>query len=465
MEVTTMTLMKSNHTAFAVETSKLAPSAAPFSSTICVSNRRQFFSAQLGRGPARWCTGGEIMDAEECLISTVDRTTIKRHRRGNVQEGQLRQAYSVILAEVLLAVSVVCCGDGQGAHNSSRLADAPWPMFMGGPLHTGRSPYVGAQTPSQIWAYASDAEDFLYYPVIGSDGAIYAGSANGSIVAINADGTPRWKFGMDARTLHSPAITADGTVYAGSLDGKLYAIRADGTLKWKFVEQQEFLSAPAIAADGTIYIGNDDGNLYAIRPDGTQKWKFTTGDMVFSSPAIATDGTVYVGSADGYLYAIHPNGSEKWKFAGSGMMNSTCIGADGTIYISGDSTLYAVAPDGTGKWWFSGQAMSSGDLAIAADGTIYYPTSSNGNLYAINLDGTQKWAFKREAGAYFSSLAIGADGVIYAGSETHDLYAITPDGTQKWVFTTAELVRGPAIGTNGTVYIGTGDGHIYAIGP
>ena len=41
---------------------------------------------------------------------------------------------------------------------SAQLADTPWPMFQHDLQHTGRSPYLGAQTGAEKWNFTSGGE-------------------------------------------------------------------------------------------------------------------------------------------------------------------------------------------------------------------------------------------------------------------------------------------------------------------
>jgi outer membrane protein assembly factor BamB len=63
----------------------------------------------------------------------------------------------------------------------------------------------------------------------------------------------------------SPAIASDGTIYVGSEDGSLYALNPDGTLKWGYDASSAVNSSPTIGSDGTVYVGSESGNLYAIK--------------------------------------------------------------------------------------------------------------------------------------------------------------------------------------------------------
>jgi len=114
-------------------------------------------------------------------------------------------------------------------------------------------------------------------PSIASDNTIYFGSYK-KLYAVYPNGTIRWFFNIGAYTniaQSSSAISADGTIYVGTNigetdGGELIAINPDGTLKWKkFISNLWVDSSPCIAKDGTIYIGSNcriGGYLHAFGP-------------------------------------------------------------------------------------------------------------------------------------------------------------------------------------------------------
>ena len=325
----------------------------------------------------------------------------------------------------------------------SPLGVSPWAMFHHDVKHTG---------------YQS-----LPYS------AIYVGSHDHYLYAINSDGTLRWRYETGHIIFYSsPAVGSDGTIYVGSDDHYLHAVNSDGTLKWKYETGSMVTSSPAIGSDGTIYVGSNDYYLYAINPNGTLKWRYLAENVIdISSPAIGSDGTIYIGSVDGYLYAINPDGTLKWRYLTDGLVySSPAIGSDGTIYVgSDDSYLYAINPDGTLKWRYLTGGSIYSSPAIGSDGTIYVGSYDH-YLYAINPDGTLKWRYETGDVIYFSSPAIGSDGTIYIGSWDSYLYAINPDGTLKWRYLTGSSIdSSPAVGSDGTIYVGGGDFYLYAINP
>ncbi|MBN2524100.1 MAG: PQQ-binding-like beta-propeller repeat protein [Bacteroidales bacterium] len=301
-----------------------------------------------------------------------------------------------------------------------------------------------------IWAFNTVGE-INSCPAIGSDNTIYV-NAEGSLFAINPDGTEKWEFVEDISANASPVIGSDGTIYTCS-HYSLYAVNPDGTMKWECETGEMYESTPAIALDGTIYVGSRENKLYAIKANGDIKWEFEADDYIDSSPVIALDNTIYVGSHAPGLYAINPDGTMKWEFETTvPIRSSPAIATDGTIYVGSWDDLYALNPDGTEKWKFN-YAGGQSSPAIATDGTIYVGSYSDA-LFAINPDGTEKWVFEASSNVN-SSPAIASDGTIYFGSQDNYIYAIHPDGTKKWEIETGSFVpSSPVIAVDGTIYIG-----------
>jgi outer membrane protein assembly factor BamB len=109
-------------------------------------------------------------------------------------------------------------------------------------------------------------------PCIGTDGTIYVCSSN--LYAINPNGTLIWEFDFGPNRWvggSSPAISADGTIFVGvrysdSVGGELIAVNSDGTERWRSDRLCNWLveSSPCIGKDGTVYIGSSfqDGKGY-----------------------------------------------------------------------------------------------------------------------------------------------------------------------------------------------------------
>lgn len=92
-----------------------------------------------------------------------------------------------------------------------------------------------------------------------------------------------------------------GVVYL-IIGQSIVAIETDGTGRWRFETDDWVRPSPAVV-DGTLYIGGGDNHLYALdAATGREQWRFETDGRVYSSPTVVDD-TVYVGSTDGAVYA------------------------------------------------------------------------------------------------------------------------------------------------------------------
>jgi len=144
-------------------------------------------------------------------------------------------------------------------------------------------------------------------PAIATDGTIYVGGDD--LYAVHPNGTMRWIFDIDIGAerhifTSCPAIAAEGTIYVGvdvgeTTAGEILAVNPDGTERWrKTLSDGWDDSSPAIAADGTVYIGSS-GDYYG---NGLHAFDAVESNEPPNSPVI-------VGSAKGntgteYVYKI-----------------------------------------------------------------------------------------------------------------------------------------------------------------
>jgi outer membrane protein assembly factor BamB len=148
--------------------------------------------------------------------------------------------------------------DAHGDVNSSPAVfdDVVYVVSLDGNLYA-----VDAATGKQRWSFASEGE--RRFSAVGYMGMLPAAETM-------AD---PWDF-----YLSSPAIS-NGAVYFGSSDGNVYAIDAKlGSLRWKYKTSGVVHSSPAVSG-GAVYFGSWDTYFYALNSSsGELIWKFKTGD-------------------------------------------------------------------------------------------------------------------------------------------------------------------------------------------
>ena len=331
------------------------------------------------------------------------------------------------------------------------------------------------------------------------NGVVYFGSYSGRFYAVDAaTGTLKWKFQTEGEKrfagkhlhgsepaaesmpdpfdfyLSSPALWG-GAVYFGSGDGNVYALdAATGALKWKYHTGDVVHASPAIS-DGTLFIGSWDSYFYALdAASGKEKWRFKTGEdhniynqVGIQSSAAVVDGVVYFGCRDSNLYALDARtGEKKWAFnnKGSWVITSPAV-RDGKVYFatSDTGTVYALdARAGTpifslkfGGWpLFSSPALAGGMLYIG---------SHQGKLIAIDLAGQKPaWIFETDASRQNGPALTKPDGTPrYEAAFADNFYDSMVVGVQK-MMSVGAIMSSPVVVDN-VIYVGSTDGFLYAL--
>ena len=99
-----------------------------------------------------------------------------------MNKSRLLVALGVILCLVLPSlIALIPTNTAQ-----AQLAVTPWPMFGQNVKHTGRSSYIGPETPALKWSFTTGGA-VISSPAIGVDGTIYVGSSDSDLYAINPD--------------------------------------------------------------------------------------------------------------------------------------------------------------------------------------------------------------------------------------------------------------------------------------
>ncbi len=238
---------------------------------------------------------------------------------------------------------------------------------------------LDSSTGRKLWHFRSDRADgdVKTTPARGSDGVLYILTEKGYLVAIAADGTPKWVFRASGggSYLQSPQLTRNGLVLITGEDKLVTAVRTtDGSPLYRYGTESKVLAQPAVAGDGSVYIASEERTLHGLNPNGTVRFKFRPPSGKFkTSPLLSLDGkTVYAAVEDGILYAVDTqSGNLLWQ------------------YFAGGKVYAGASIDGTGQILLGNEYGQI--VALESDGSVKYRTAVPGEIkqpIRVNPDGS-----------------------------------------------------------------------------
>jgi len=374
---------------------------------------------------AVWHDGAVIFGSDDGNVYAVDAASGR-------QRWMLRTGGPVASTPAVAANRVyVLSDDGRLYALDAASGELLWKFATQGERRFEARGLHGWQPRTQTFADPFDV--YRSSPVV-ADGAVYFGSGDGHVYAVDAaSGELRWAFATDDVVHASPAL-AHGLVYVGSWDGRFYALDArTGVRRWVFQagvdplihNQQGFQSSPAVAG-GLVYTGCRDGHLYALDAlSGTLKWQVdTAGSWVNASPAVDGGRVWFATSDSALLIAVDAaTGADRLKLDTRAYVFSSPVAAGGVVLTAVlNGTLQARdAASGALLWHFeTDAARANRGWVLTSEQRFNAPwlfTSSwheGGPQTVVRQDGV---------GSFYATPLVHA-GVVYLGSADGSLYAI-----------------------------------------
>ncbi len=159
-------------------------------------------------------------------------------------------------------------------------------VFVG--LSDGRFQALNGDDGSPQWVFPPGEPtlgDVTSTAVLSSAGVLYLTAPNGLLYALDSSGRQLWQFSIGGSQTAAggliPSPSVSDTVYAIGADATVVAVNPDGSLKWRFQADAAILGSPGFAAqsidDGSetvfetvVYVVDERGTLYGIRESNGQ---------------------------------------------------------------------------------------------------------------------------------------------------------------------------------------------------
>jgi len=332
------------------------------------------------------------------------------------------------------------------------------------------------------------------------DDIIYAGSTDGSVVAINSSTENlEWSYSIAPVTAPSSGLSCGQTsattaiygtpvvdrdiVYIGTYSGQVYALTiARGADRWVYPRTGSIgaiVGSPVIANE-TIYISSSDSMVYALDTiHGDLKWKSEILDeegkrheKLWTS-LVVHDGAVYMSTFDGHIYALSAETGElDWSFESEAGFTSSPVIDEDTIFLgSFDRYLYAVKIGSDVPMWKFPEEKPAGNWFWASpivNEGIVYGGCLDGKVNAIEAQtGGKLWEF--DAGNTIVSPPVLMDNLLIVTDESGTVYVfdlsaeLEDEAAPLKVISIEADVRSSFCAQEGLVYIRGEDNWIYVV--
>lgn len=277
----------------------------------------------------------------------------------------------------------------------------------------------------------------------------------------------RWSF-QAKDSIESSAAIMDGAVYFGSMDGSLYAINlSTGKLIWRYLTSGPVQESSPCVHDGLVYVGDLNGVLHAVEAStGKVRWTFKTEGEIKSSPN-CFGGRIYVGSYDQNLYCLSAStGTLIWKYATDGPVHGTPAIDKGKVYVSGCDETFRAIDVATGKQVYSIPLGAYAGASAAIEGDHAYVGTFANEVLGLDLkQRVVQWVYKHPTRnfPFYSSASVTEDRIVLGGRDkiVHCLERASGKGI--WSFTTKSRVESSPLIAANRVFIGSNDGLLYEL--
>jgi outer membrane protein assembly factor BamB len=345
-------------------------------------------------------------------------------------------------------------------------------------------------------------------PAVTLNGDLVAHTEAGRILALHDDGselTCLWiseGTGEDdvAGAQSSPLIIVDPTdgslsaIYVGTATGHLLALNGDGSEKWRVVPSgvagTPITASPAISSSGILYITTSDGFLNTFSPTGQRRWRFAAvqpSDVTALYPSPAVSVAAYAVSPNGGLTAVNPDGTLSWRFElgapipGSAAFMSQSVEIEPTVTPTPASTPLETPAASPTPTYTPETTIDTIVYVVDVDGALYGIRDSTGRLAGKVLTGAAGVSTSPAVAAQVATTTESSFPFVVFGAADGFLYATTLSGEQpcadcdevRWESIAgagarlpvgAPVMSSPVIGDDGTIYITTAAGRLLAIG-
>jgi outer membrane protein assembly factor BamB len=224
-----------------------------------------------------------------------------------------------------------------------------------------------------------DAGGPLYAPpAVGVDGAVYIGTADGYLLALDARGLVQWAYTLEGAIAWSPLVDRNGRIYVATTAQRLCSFYPNGVLGWQAKTPVHVGGELAFASPASVAFAGTDGNVWAYAEYGSAVWHAGVGPSISAGPRYF-GGRAFVASVDGSVVVL--DGAMRRSVVRVPGACDAIVGArpDGAVTLITGGALIGVGPKGDVRFRRDGVAwadsVGDGFIAVEHDGALTRLTS------------------------------------------------------------------------------------------
>lgn len=254
------------------------------------------------------------------------------------------------------------------------------------------------------WSVPLPGAGVGFQPVFAAD-SVWAAARDGTVVRVDpSSGRELWRSNA-GQPLQAGVGTDGEIVVVAGRDGSLVALDRDGRPKWAVQTGAEVVTVPSVAL-GLVLVRTSDNRVAAFESDtGRRRWTFQRQNpplVLRQTSLVAMDaGSAFVGLPGGRLVALSlETGALRWEAAVAIPRGSNEIEriADvvGSPLLSGREICAATFQGRVGCFEAaSGRALWARDLSSAVgldlDGRLVVVPDDRGDVHAFSRSGASVW--------------------------------------------------------------------------
>lgn len=354
----------------------------------------------------------------------------------------------IILFVILITMIFTTLNYEQKIVHGEKLANTPWPMYLGTPERTGSSNFPGAVQPETV------QERWEIEPMIGElHESLLFGFTTLHAFSNNAQENSAYVYSFT--TIREPL--------------EVCAICERENWRWR-INGEYITNAPTLDVNGVLHfatrnVNDTNGNFYAMYSSSATYWKYPTPSYVSGAPLLDQAGNVYFGDQEGTFTALDRKGKLLWEYKAHGAIKYSPMQNDDIIYFVTEdedynNTLYTINTNG--KLLSENKIEQGITTSISLEGDTIYAGVKN-TIYAMSVnDGKTLWN-KEVTGRILSSITVGPKS-LYVTTDANKVFSLSKDGTINWTLDIkGDLAAPPVVDNTDIVFIGDASKKVYRI--